>query len=116
MTTQNFRAENEWLSNENLVLLDMFDTLQADFEDLELDLESALGDAHVSKERYQTLKDDFAYKLQKKNEAVAHKAVFLSNLVDEYQRILDNYIEMTGTKLITSELQRLRKEGGYTEL
>ena len=113
---EGFRAENEWLANENLELQDMFDTLTDDYRQLDLELESALGDAHVSKEKFQTLKDDFALKLDEKNKKVVIKAVKLSNLVDEYQQILDKYVTLTGTKLVTNKLNTLREQGGYAKV
>ena len=50
------------------------------------------------------------------NKTITERAVALSNLVDEYDRIFDRYVSLTDTKLITTKINDLRKTGGYPPL
>jgi len=64
--------------------------------------------ATLSKERA-TFRDEAS----DMNKQITSKCVALSDLVDEYQLVLDQYVFHTHVKLNTQKLEELRKRGGY---
>jgi hypothetical protein len=44
---------------------------------------------------------------------LANKLCACTRLVDELERIMQHYIDLTGTNLVTSKLLTLRKNGGF---
>ena len=44
------------------------------------------------------------------------KLTAAKRMVDEYDLIFDRYVSLTDTKLITNQINNLRKQGGYPPL
>ena len=102
----------EWYKDEWQFMSDELDQCQDDLQE-EKRVCGILKDK-ISKLQFEV--SGFRYEAVMQNKIISDRAAALSNLVDEYDRILDRYVCLTNTKLITNKLNQLRKHGGYSQL
>jgi hypothetical protein len=103
----------EWYKDECLMLQDEIDCVEVERDTYKALLHQAQKDLKHTESTLVNFRRNFDIEVAKKNNGIALRAVALSNLVDEYQRVLDQYISLTGTKLVTNKLIQLRERGGY---
>jgi hypothetical protein len=60
------------------------------------------------------LRESFEEKLFNTNNDLTNKCLVYTDLVEEYHRILKQYVGYCNVKLTTNKLNDLRKKGGYT--
>ena len=102
----------EWLEDEKLMLEDeLFET--------NAELDKLRAEMWTTKQNYQHLKNNIkdvrkAVKAEfiETNNQLGIQLAEMHTLVDEYDRIITQYIYHTGTKLTTNRLNELRERGG----
>lgn len=106
-------VEDEWFMVEIDELRQTCDEQQDQLDILENRNEDLIEENREIELRMEALKQNIADEARKENATIANKAIALSNIVDEYNRVLDQYVVYTGAKLMTDKLKRLLKEGGF---
>jgi chromosome segregation ATPase len=94
------------------------DELRQQVEELEIDNESIRSKLHNyrakfswAQGKYDSLKADFEEKVSEANDSLRSKTMIYLSLINEYEKIIDQYATSTGIKLITNTIDNLRKRG-----
>lgn len=103
----------EYLEMENNDLRQQVEEVELQNIWLQESADLANQERQVMSENLSRERATFKEEATKMNRQITEKCVSLSNLVDEYQKILDMYVAHTQVKLCTNKLEELRKQGGY---
>lgn len=105
-----------WYRDENLMLQDELDTTQEALQEATEQWDKYRDKYVEARNKVRRIKQETIDNMNEDNREITNKWVALSNIVDEYDIILDRYIAFTNTKLVTTKLNDLRKRGGYSKL
>lgn len=104
---------DDWLSIENEYLKDEIDQAVEKVKDAEARADDALAQKSEMFDRLQQGERKWQREVADENHTLTNKVVLMSRIMDEYQRLLDQYVSLTGTKLTTTALDELMKDGGF---
>jgi len=106
----------EWYRDELLLLQDELDTTQDDLQEARENWDKYRAKYVDAKNRVKWIKQETIENMTEKNKTITTRMLALSDIVDEYDIILNRYIALTNTKLVTNKLNELRKRGGYSKI
>ena len=106
----------EWYRDELLLLQDELDTTQDELQETTENLRKATDKVAKLKWDMRTIKQDTIDSINEKNTDITTRMLALSDVVDEYDKVLNKYVALTNTKLVTTKLNELRSKGGYLPL
>ena len=105
-------SQLEWYKDEWQLMSDELDQALDDLQEEQTVHRLTQDELFILKLKLKDFQEDATIQ----NRAITERAVALSNLIDEYDRIFDHYVSLTDTKLITNHINNLRKHGGYPPL
>ena len=106
----------EWYRDEVLLMQDELDTTLDDLQEAKENWDKYRDKYVEARNKIKWIKQETIENMTEKNKTITTRMLALSDIVDEYDVILDRYIAFTNTKLVTSKLNELRKRGGYSKL
>ena len=104
---------DDWLEIENNDLRQQVEEVDLQNEWLQEAADKAIEAKKKMTDTLSRERATFRDESTEKNHQITNKCVALSNLCDEYQLVLDKYVEHTGMKLTTTKLNQLKEKGGY---
>jgi len=114
--TDNFIGDSpidEWLQIEVADLRQEIEEVELQNIWLTESSEKAIADRNKMVDTLARERTTFKDHATEMNRSITSKCCALVDLVDEYQRVLDQYVFHTHVKLNTQKLEELRKRGGY---
>lgn len=104
---------DDWLKTENLELRDQLEVLEVDLQCMKDDMVRAINKEHDTAKLYRQGQTRWEKKHMDENHELVRKTMLLSNLCDEYEVLLDQYVSSTGTKLTNNRIEQIKQQGGF---